>query len=256
MSYRYLMASMPLLVRRGAPPMSAAEYVSLLAQHLSADGAAVLVACGLFAAHLPLLEAIIDGGGRAKMDDGAANDGGGRVKVDGATGDGVATGGYGATGDGVTTDDDSADAQTAASGEAMAIDAVLAEWRAFDGGLRGEIGRLRATTLKVEVDIYWPKLESFIYIEELRRIFQQTNPMTRELHIYDLRWDFLDELAATRTDELQQAIIYYLKLLLLERLAAMTPAVADKKLASIYDRCRSQFQDKLDQLQLVAEEHG
>lgn len=126
--------------------------------------------------------------------------------------------------------------------------AVVQLWRRFDAGLRGEIGRLRAAARKIGADPHWPQMDSFIYIEELRRIFQQVDPMKRELQTHDLRWDFLEELSQAWSGQLGGAIVYYLKLQLLERLQTMEHKRAHHALSAIYARCHTQFQEKIGRL--------
>lgn len=198
------------------------EYVELLAEQLSPSEAYNLRASGLFDSHSAPLEAVMVRGGMTAAV--AASEG-----AD-AAGAGAAEAGAG----------DDADADTGI--------AVVELWRRFDTGLRGEIGRMRAASLKIAADPHWPQLDSFIYIEELRRIFQQTDPMKRELQIHDLRWNFLEELGQAWSGQLGGAIVYYIKLQLLERLQTMESERAHHALSAIYAQCHTQFQEKIGSL--------
>lgn len=234
-AYHYFMASVPALMRRATPPLSSHEYVALLAVHLSPAAARQLASSGLFDACRSLLEPVINGDGQMMMEDDDGSQEGRASATDSATG-GTADSMAGGTTD--STADSTADGTTDST--------AVAAWHLFDAGLRAEVARLRAAALKVETDVHWPQMESFIYIEELRRIFQQVNPMKRELQIHDLRWNFLDGLEDVHRGQIGAAIVYYIRLQLLERLQTMEHDAAHKKLGTIYAQCHAQFQQKIN----------
>lgn len=191
---------------RGSLPFSSAEYVSLLVTHLSEADVHVLLESMLFETH------------RSQLEGGMTHS--------------------------TPANDESHDTESHHS--SYGAMAVIEQWKQFDAGLWGEIARMRAASLKAETDPHWPKMESFIYIEELRRIFQQGNPMQRELQTHDLRWGFLEDIERTKDNQLGQAVVYYLKLQLLERLHTMTHESAQRTLSAIYERVHTQFNETIE----------
>ena len=234
MSYHYFMASMPLLTMRGSAPLSVVEFVSLVAANVPEAEVRRLQHSGLFADYS---EVLLDGVGAAPN---TANTSG---MVAARTANHDRTSVYGTN----TLDDAVGDA----SSDAYAGHIFAArQWLFFDNGLRGEIARGRALSQKSEVDIHWPVLNSFIHIEEVRRILQYSDPMKMEMSIHDMRWGFLDEIETSVHDALDEVVIYYLKLKLLERIDSMDPLRASKKMRTIQERSHMQL------LQKIAVVHG
>ena len=240
MSYYYFMASMPLLTMRGSAPLSVVEFVSLVAAHVPEAEMERLQRSGLFVDYSEVLR----NGAGAMLNTANTSDMVAAHMVeherasarttnafdDGRVGD--------ASGDNVS-DNDASD--NAYAGHIFAA----RQWLCFDNGLRGEIARGRALSQKSEVDIHWPVLNSFIHIEEVRRILQYSDPMKMEMSIHDMRWGFLDEIESSVRDALDQVVIYYLKLKLLERIDTMDPLRASKKMRAIQERARMQLLQKM-----------
>ena len=94
-------------------------------------------------------------------------------------------------------------------------------WR-WEIGLRNELARLRAQVLNREATVYLDDTGSDCTAiaglsDALKIIMQSTSPLETDKGIDRLRWQYLDELESGQIFNLQQMIVYYLRLQILLR---------------------------------------
>jgi len=120
--------------------------------------------------------------------------------------------------------------------EARAQDApVLAEWKSFDGRLRGELAGVRAAR---------GKEETYKASGAVKAILSQENPLLAETEFEKARWDFLEDMAARYFFDINALIVYFLKLQILERLARFDKDAGEK---FFYHYCEVDYEKKVRQ---------
>jgi hypothetical protein len=113
----------------------------------------------------------------------------------------------------------------------------------FEAGLRNELVRLRAASLG------WEALDSLVLTaddedftgdaeiaERAREAYQQESPLEAERQLDRARWAFLDDLAVGHYFDLDTLVIYYLKLLIMDRRIHMSTAEGTDAFETVYDR--------------------
>ena len=113
----------------------------------------------------------------------------------------------------------------------------------FEAGLRNELVRLRAASLG------WEALDSLVLTaddedftgdaeiaERAREAYQQESPLEADRQLDRARWAFLDDLAVGHYFDLDTLVIYYLKLLIMDRRIHMSTAEGTDAFETVYDR--------------------
>lgn len=101
---------------------------------------------------------------------------------------------------------------------------LAARYAAWEGTLRAELATLRAGRLGRQADAKGPKavLDDWSAINTARSAFQAQTPLEGELAIERARWAFIDSASPIQLFDFQGLCAYRLKLLILERLSALS----------------------------------
>lgn len=112
-----------------------------------------------------------------------------------------------------------------------------------EAALRNELARLRAGRLGWEAEDYirtggeGEDFTSDVHVaERARETFQSESPLEAELLMNRARWAILDELEIGHYFDLDRLVIYYLKLLIMDRRIRMNAADGAEGFAETYDR--------------------
>lgn len=95
---------------------------------------------------------------------------------------------------------------------------LLEEWTGWNASLLNDLALLRAQHLGRNLEDM--SAGEVIGTEELaREIYSQDSPLAAEEALERLRWKLLDDLEVGHYFDIQKVIVYYLRLLILERIA-------------------------------------
>lgn len=113
----------------------------------------------------------------------------------------------------------------------------------FEAALRNELVKLRAAKLG------WDALDSLVttiddddftgdaeIAERAREAFQQESPLEAERQLDRARWSFLDDLAVGHYFDIDSLVIYFLKLLIMDRRIHMSRAEGTDAFQMVYDK--------------------
>jgi hypothetical protein len=113
----------------------------------------------------------------------------------------------------------------------------------FEAGLRNELVRLRAGKLAWEAEEslrIGPGDEDFTgdteITERAREAFQNESPRDAERQLDRARWHFLDDMEIGHYFDLDKLVVYYLKLLILDRRIHMNAAEGAEGFQAVYDK--------------------
>jgi hypothetical protein len=114
-------------------------------------------------------------------------------------------------------------------------------WNEREWGLHNALVRLRAqklgreagTSLHLEAD--WFDGETFSIQENARQAMTAANPLEAELILDRARWQLLDELEIGHHFDLEQVVIYALKLAMCERRGRLNLVAGQEKYAAAYN---------------------
>jgi hypothetical protein len=101
---------------------------------------------------------------------------------------------------------------------------LAASYSAWERGVRIELARLRAKKLGLaepKVGVEGARLDG-VTARAAQAAFQAGSPLEGELVLEKARWDFIDSLSPFQGFDLDSLAAYFLKLLILERLAALS----------------------------------
>lgn len=107
---------------------------------------------------------------------------------------------------------------------------VLNEWNRFDSELRGQLARVREARKKGE-DYRVP--------EALKTVMEQEDPLMMERELERLRWRFLEEEYSKHFFDINNLILYFLQIQILERLAGFDK---DKGENFFYQLCEVNYE--------------
>lgn len=121
------------------------------------------------------------------------------------------------------------------------LPATLASFYRFEAALRNELVHLRAAKLGWDiVESVTESDEDFSgeaeIAERARDAFGQDSPLDGERQLDRARWMILDRLSVGHYFDIDTLIIYYLKLLILERAARMNADDGAAAFEAVYDR--------------------
>ncbi len=127
--------------------------------------------------------------------------------------------------------------------------ALLRHWRAWETVLRNELVALRAQKQGTEGEKYSrPVTVDILEVQELaRNAVSQESPLTAEEILNRARWSFFDELEVGHYFDIERLIIYYLRLLLLERKALFDKEKGTERFGEIQQQVSSVIYDKENQ---------
>ncbi len=111
----------------------------------------------------------------------------------------------------------------------------LMKWFDFDAGLFQEIADYRKSRKKGE-DTKPAGLAG--------RVLEQPDPLQREIFLEKNRWDFLEDLAGGHFYDVEKLTVYYLQLLILERLNKFDK---DKGESRFYEMCEVKYDEETGQ---------
>lgn len=98
---------------------------------------------------------------------------------------------------------------------------LLCSWYSWESSLRNELAKLRAAKLGRDADRYLKEAEDRPKLADLaREAAGQDDPLRGEEVLDKARWSYLDELALMHYFDLDTLLVYYLRLLILDRKAA------------------------------------
>ena len=89
--------------------------------------------------------------------------------------------------------------------------AVISKWKSFDRELREELAEIRKE---------FRKSDSRGETASFKDVFGQANPLFMEKKLERKKWDFLEGIEADYHFDINELVIYFLKLQILERLAS------------------------------------
>jgi len=106
--------------------------------------------------------------------------------------------------------------------EASRSSPVLRKWNRWETSLRNALVRLRAHELGWDAHPHLQEIEEELGPgEAAREALSAANPLEAERLLSRARWSYLDELEVGHFFDTERLVVYALKLLLLERMAAM-----------------------------------
>ena len=111
-------------------------------------------------------------------------------------------------------------------------EAILGEWKDFDGELRGELARVRAA--KKGGEEYGGSIAT-------KSILEQETPLLMEKEFEKIRWGFIDDREKSYFFDTNRVILYYLQLQILERLATFDK---DKGESFFYKLCEVSYEQE------------
>ena len=111
---------------------------------------------------------------------------------------------------------------------------TIAQWQAFEIGLRNQLAILRA---RVRGEDVLPHLREVprptVVIPRVRAAFDAGDPLSVERRLFEIRWRFLGWLDREHFMSLDSLIIYRIKLQLLERRASMNRDAGNEALHDV-----------------------
>jgi hypothetical protein len=112
---------------------------------------------------------------------------------------------------------------------------VLAKWQAWEKTLRNELVRLRAQELGLDpVEFLAPVDEIPEAKDVAREAFNQESPLQAEITLMRYRWNFLDQMGIGHFFDVEEIIIYCLKVQILARKAQLNPEKGKQDFDQIY----------------------
>lgn len=121
---------------------------------------------------------------------------------------------------------------------------VLKRWTVFEQSLRNELAKTRGVHLGIDSQQY---VRQFIDDTTTPGIaaaaFKQETPLKTELHLLKERWTFLDELEAGHFFDVENLIVYSLRLQILERKAQFTIDEGNVNFTEIYEQIKTSIRE-------------
>lgn len=100
---------------------------------------------------------------------------------------------------------------------------VLSKWNRWEVSLRNALVRLRAQKLGRDPHAYLEDIDEELGSEQAaREAFAASDPLEAERLLDRMRWSCLDELEVGHFFDTERLVVYALKLMLLQRIAAMS----------------------------------
>lgn len=110
---------------------------------------------------------------------------------------------------------------------------VLADWAKLEMALRNEIARERTRKTQLNYDPYAAEGASW-YRERIAQAFQAPSPLTTEQMMLAIRFELFSELEAGKFFTLDNVILYFIKLQLLQRMKQMNRSRGEESFEAAY----------------------
>ncbi len=121
---------------------------------------------------------------------------------------------------------------------------VLKRWSVFEQSLRNELAKARGSNLGIDAQKY---VKQFIDDTTTPAIAaaagKQEDPLKAEMYLCRERWRFLDELEAGHFFEIENLIVYSLRLQILERKAKFKTDTGNENFQEIYEQIKTDIGD-------------
>ena len=121
---------------------------------------------------------------------------------------------------------------------------VLKRWTVFEQSLRNELAKLRGANLGIDAQKY---VKQFIDNTTTPAIaagaFKQETPLKTELYLQKERWTFLDELEAGHFFDVENLIVYSLRLQILERKVQFKKDAGNENFTEIYEQIKTSIRE-------------
>lgn len=121
---------------------------------------------------------------------------------------------------------------------------VLKRWAVFEQSLRNELAALRSGQTGIDSQKY---VRQFIDDTTAPGIaaaaLKQENPLKTEMFLMRARWTFLDELEVGHFFDIEKLIVYFIRLLLLERKALFNEQAGNNNFMEIYEQIKTAIRE-------------
>jgi hypothetical protein len=121
-----------------------------------------------------------------------------------------------------------------------ALNETLLKWVIFENSLRTEMVRVRAAGLGISPEPYFRKgIESDpSAFSKVREALKDPSLYKAQMAVWELRWNFLEDLGAGHFFDITAVIVYGLKLQILERVGLYSAEKGQQVFHSIYEGSR------------------
>ena len=121
---------------------------------------------------------------------------------------------------------------------------VLKRWTTFEQSLRNELAKVRGNNLGIDPQKY---IKQFIDDTTTPAIAaaagKQDDPLKAEMYLCSERWKFLDELESGHFFDVENLIVYSLRLQILERKAKFKVETGNENFQEIYEQIKTDIGD-------------